>query len=180
LEHGQELHQTVEHRAFAAVAGHQTLVDAAGQGHGETSAQALDEQRDGLAGMAHDVFGLGVGLGILVQEFDGGHFAPLLGPFNPIGHQHEAAADPHQPGAEQSEGHARPDHHQPFQGQRLRVKQVKEMGITGAPQAATADEARNAREVLADAQGHQDDQGPEEGAGTGTGRAQELGGGEPM
>ena len=71
-------------------------MDTAGQRDCKSAAQGLDQQGDGLAGMAHDEVGFGVASRLLVKAFDGWHLMAFLGGFEPVGQQDQARADPDQ------------------------------------------------------------------------------------
>lgn len=55
------------------------------------SGTGAGEDREGLAGVAHDKGGLGVGVACLMEEFDGGHLAAALGLLEAVGEDDEAA-----------------------------------------------------------------------------------------
>jgi hypothetical protein len=61
----------VKQSALVAIGPDQALMDARGKRHGEEALRRVDKQADGLQGMAHDVFGLGVGFRLLMQQLDG-------------------------------------------------------------------------------------------------------------
>ena len=83
-QHGRQL---VQLRAAVAVAEDNALVDAAGQGHGEASPRGAHRQRDDLARMAEDVFGLGVAFRLLVQFLDSRHLPSGLGYLDAVGQE---------------------------------------------------------------------------------------------
>ena len=74
----EERKHLVEQGAAIAIGPHQPFVDSHGERHGEDAGCGLNEHAHSLEGMSHDEFGLGVQLGLLMQEFDRRHLAPAL------------------------------------------------------------------------------------------------------
>jgi hypothetical protein len=68
-------------------------MDACGERYGEEAVRRADEDADGLQGMPHDVFGLGVGVRLLMQQLDGGHFLAALGTLDAVADQDQPAVD---------------------------------------------------------------------------------------
>jgi hypothetical protein len=66
-------------------------VDADGERHGEDAGGRLNQQAHRLEGVSHDVFGLGVRFGLLMQEFDTRHLAAALWHLDAVA-DHDAAA----------------------------------------------------------------------------------------
>ena len=78
---------------LVTVAEDESLVNAGGQRHGEERSGRGHQDRDDLKGMPHDVLGLGVAIGDLVQEFHGGHLTATLGDLETIAEKHRSAVD---------------------------------------------------------------------------------------
>ena len=78
---------------FVTVAEHESLVNARGQRHGEERGGRGHQDRDDLKGMSHDVLGLGVAIGDLVQEFHRRHLTATLGDLEAIAEKHRSAVD---------------------------------------------------------------------------------------
>lgn len=66
-------------------------MDATGQRQGEIAAGGPDDQSNGLAGVAGDIGGLGVVLGLLVELFDSRHLPSGLGGLDAIGQEDDSA-----------------------------------------------------------------------------------------
>ncbi len=73
-----------------SVAEFYALMDTGDQRYGKSSAYALNQNGNALAGVRHDVLGLGVVGGLLMKEFDGGHFSPFFWIFESIGDKDDA------------------------------------------------------------------------------------------
>ena len=73
-EGGEEQHHFIEEGSVVAIGEAEALVDLASEGDGEDAGGGLQEDGDGLAGMAEDEFGLGIGIGDLMNSLDGWHF----------------------------------------------------------------------------------------------------------
>lgn len=89
--------------------------------NGENALGGLDKQAHGLERMAHDKFRFGVAFGLLVQEFDGGHFFTLLGNFDAVGNENETSIC-FDRGREQMQGNARPQSGQKIEFDSGRMK----------------------------------------------------------
>ena len=76
-----ELHRQ---RSVVAVGKFDPLMDPARERHGEKRARRRHQQGDHLHGVSHDVAGLGVALGLLIQQLHGGHLAATLGDLDPV------------------------------------------------------------------------------------------------
>jgi hypothetical protein len=100
-EQGEHL---VEQGAAVAIGPDQTFMDARGESHGEEAVRGVDEQADGLQGMPHNVFGLGVGVRLLMQQLDGRHFLAALRTL-------DAVADQDQPAVGARRCREQPQHH---------------------------------------------------------------------
>ena len=94
LQGGEQEQQFVEQRPAVAVGEHQSFMNPGGQGRGLKARADLDQQRECLAGVAHEILRLGVGVRGLVEGFYGQHLAAGLGFFQAIGQQHQATVDP--------------------------------------------------------------------------------------
>ena len=70
-------------------------MDTCRERYGEDALSRVHEQADGLQGMPHDVFGLGVGFRLLMQQLDGGHFPAAFGDLDAIADQDQPAVDAH-------------------------------------------------------------------------------------
>lgn len=66
------------------------FVNAGDERNSKNRSQALNQNGNALAGMCHDVLGLGVIGGLLMQEFDGRHLAPFFWIFESIGNKDDA------------------------------------------------------------------------------------------
>src|SRR5258708_1834541 len=80
----EQAEHLVEQAALVAVGPYQTFMDAHGERHGKDALGRMDEQADSLHGMPHDVFWLGVGFRLLMQELYGRHFLAALGGLDAI------------------------------------------------------------------------------------------------
>jgi hypothetical protein len=72
---------------------HQTFVNAHGQRYGEDALGGPHEYADCLHGVPHDVLGLGVGVGLLMQQLDAGHLLARLGHLDAVSDQDAPAID---------------------------------------------------------------------------------------
>ncbi len=131
-------------------------MDTGGNGHPQADAAGLDQQGHRLTGMAHDERSLGVAVRFLVQAFDPWHLAALLGAFEAVHQRHGAAVPAHQAPAQQEADGLEPSRGQGVQGQRRRMEEVKQAVIGAVGQAQAADQAGDARQVRAEAEGGQD------------------------
>src|SRR6266852_2886070 len=90
-ESQEELAQFIEQGTPIPVGPDQAFVDAGGNGDAQADAGYLDQQGNGLTGMAHDERSLGVAVRLLMEAFDRWHLAALLGAFESV-HQYDRAA----------------------------------------------------------------------------------------
>ena len=153
-------HQFVQLGATAPIGENQAFMDAAGQWHRQTAAQGLDQQGDGLAGMAHDEVGFGVASRLLVEAFDGGHLMAFLGSFEAVGQQHQAAAHPDQAAIKEPADQHGPQRDQPAEVQRGGMEPVEEAVVAGRLEPVAADQAGDPSQVGANAEGGQDQDQP--------------------
>lgn len=68
-------------------------MNAAGQGESKEAFRTSDQQGDGLTGVAVDEFWFRVVRGLLVQFFDGRHFATGFGQLDSVADQNKAVID---------------------------------------------------------------------------------------
>jgi len=90
LDQGEEF---LGESPLVTVAEHESFVDARGQRHREKRGCRGHQNRDDLKGMPHDVLGLGVAIGDLVQEFHRRHLTATLGDLETIAEKHRSAVD---------------------------------------------------------------------------------------
>ncbi len=90
LDQGEEF---VRESPLVTVAEHESFVNARGQRNGEKRGCRGHQDRDDLKGMPHDVLGLGVAIGDLVQEFHRRHLTATLGDLEAIAEKHRSAVD---------------------------------------------------------------------------------------
>lgn len=83
----------VEQSAAVAIGPDQAFMDACCERHGEEAVRRADEDADRLQGMPHDVFRLGVGVRLLMQQLDGRHFLAALGTLDAVADQDQPAVD---------------------------------------------------------------------------------------
>jgi hypothetical protein len=91
---GQDIEQAehlVEQGAPVTIGPYQTFVDTWRERYAEDALSRMQEQADGLQGMPHDVFGLGVGFRLLMQQLDGGNFPAPFGDLDAIADQDQPA-----------------------------------------------------------------------------------------
>ena len=168
----EQAEHLVEQGALVAIGPYQTFVDAHGERHGEEALGRVYEQADSLHGMPHDVFGLGVGFRLLMQELDGRHFLAALGGFDAVPDQDQPAIDPH--GAwEQLQHSLRPQGRKPVELDAAAVKVIEQLGVEPGPQVQGAHDAGDAEQFHPHRQaGHGGDE-PHEGTQAREGRPQQ-------
>jgi len=96
LIHAQRIHQQdhlVEQGPLVAIGEDHAFMNAAGQRNGEDAFRGSHQHRDGLTGMAEDVFGLGVGVGGLMEFLDARHLLARPGDLDPVPHEYGAVID---------------------------------------------------------------------------------------
>jgi len=92
----QQYRQFVEQGSGIAVVKDQPFVNPRRQWYsGYMSGSALDQQRNSLKRMSHDVFRFGVAGRLLVQVLNGGHLLALLGRLDAVGQTDQAGAGKH-------------------------------------------------------------------------------------
>ena len=163
LQGGEQEQQFVEQRATVAVGEHQTFVNPRRQRHGLKARADLDQQRERLAGMAHDERWLCIGVGSLMEGLDGRHLTARLRLFQPIGQQHEATVDPLHAGM----GRQDDPHPGPRQGvhtERGAVEEIQEAAIAARLEPEGPHEAGDPAEVPADRHGGERHRQPQKGA----------------
>ena len=170
--HGAEQgHQLVHQGPVVPVGEHQALVDAGDEGDGgDMTGHPAHQEGDGLEAVAHDVFGLGVAAGFLVERLHPRHLPPLLGGLDAIGQEDQTA--PCLERGEQGQGEPDPALGEEVQVQGVAVEQAKEAGIGGGLEPEDADEAGHAGEVHAAAHAHEGEDQPQEGPGSAAGGTQ--------
>jgi len=163
----------VEQGAAVAVGPHQTFMDACCERHGEEAVRCADEHADRLQGMPHDVFGLGVGVRLLMQQLDGRHFLAALGTL-------DAVADQNQPAVDAQRRWEQPQHHLgPQRGEGVEldagaVKVGEQPVIERAAQVQRPHDTGHAQHVGAHRHAGHDGGEPQERAKTRECRAQQL------
>ena len=89
----EESEHLVEQGAAVAIGPDHALVDARGERHGEHAGGGLNQQAHSLQRVSHDVFWLGVCVGLLMQELDRRHLAAALGDLDAVADQDVPAVD---------------------------------------------------------------------------------------
>ena len=124
----EQCEHLVEQGAAVAVGPHDSLVDAHGERHGEEAVGGLNEQAHGLQRVSHDVFWLGVRLGLLMQEFDRRHLAAALGRLDAVA-DHDAPAVDAQRLREQPQRHLGPQRGEPVELHGGAVKVIDQLVV---------------------------------------------------
>src|SRR6059036_3079807 len=101
LQSEQQAAEFIQQGAPVAGAPNHALVNAGSHWDGQAEAGGLDQEGDGLQGMAHDEGRLGIAAGLLVKAFYGRHFATLLGSLEAIDHHNRTTVDLHEATTEQ-------------------------------------------------------------------------------
>jgi len=159
----QQKGQLVEQGACVAVGSHQSLVGARDQGHGgHVTGGPLDQQGQGLERMPHDVFRLGVGGRLLVEQLDGGHLAALLGGLDAVGQADEPLAGTE--GLKQLQTEAHPAGGEGVEIEPRAVEQVQEAVVDLGAGAEEAHVAGDAGPLGTAAEAHQREGHPQKGA----------------
>ena len=83
----------VQKGSFISIGEHHTFVNSAGQGHGKHTACGGDEHGDGLEGMAHDEFGLGVRVRLLMEQLYARHLAAVFSDFDTVANKDESSVE---------------------------------------------------------------------------------------
>jgi hypothetical protein len=83
----EQLEHFVKQNAFVAIGPDQAPMDPCRERHSEEALSRVHEQTDGLQGMPNDVFGLGVGFRLLMQQLDGWHLLAALGNLDAVSDQ---------------------------------------------------------------------------------------------
>lgn len=161
-EREREGRHLVEERAAVAVAEDRPLVDAAGQRQREKARARLHRERDGLAGVAEDVFGLCVAVRLLVQFLDGRHLPSRLGYLDAVGQQDGTPAGRKKGRPQSAEGRPRPEAREFFKVNPCAVEHVQQRAVARAAQPQRPDIARDARQIRADAGRRKPGREPEE------------------
>lgn len=89
-DQGEEL---IEQAVLPSVGGDDSLVNASDQRDCGNRGRGTGEDGDRLTGVSHNEFGLGVGLGFLVEEFDARHFLAFPGSFDSVGEEDGSSID---------------------------------------------------------------------------------------
>jgi len=121
-------------------------VNPRGEGHsGHVSGSALDQQRNGLKRMAHDVFRFRIAGRLLVQALDGGHQLALFGRLDAVGQADQTGA--RTDGREQRQAQLHPAGGELVQIESLAVKQMQEAVVSLGPHAENTDIAGNPGQI---------------------------------
>ena len=134
------------------------------------SGSSLDQQRNGLKRMAHDVFRFGIAGRLLMQLLTAGMQLALLGSLDAIGETDQAGAGKH--GLEQHQTQPHPAGGELVQIESLAVEQMKEAVVCLAAEAQNADIAGNPGQIGPATEAHQGQDHPQKGAGSAAGRPQ--------
>jgi pyruvate/2-oxoglutarate dehydrogenase complex dihydrolipoamide acyltransferase (E2) component len=154
VEIGGVGHQLVHQGPVVPVGEHQALVDPGDEGDGgDAAAEAPDQEGNGLQAVAHDVFGLGIAAGFLVEGLDPGHLPALLDGLDAVGEEDQPASGLE--GREQGECEADPAGSEEVQVQGLAMEQPQETGIGGGLEPEDPDKAGDTGEVHAAAHAHE-------------------------
>lgn len=94
LQLSQQQQELVEERAPVAVAENEPLVNPRAEGNGVIELPDPAEEGEGLARMAHDEIGLGVGRARLMEEFDRGHLSSGLTLLQAVGEDDDPSVAP--------------------------------------------------------------------------------------
>ena len=106
--HGPKQHEhLVEQGAPIAIGPEEAFVDAYGERDGEDALGGPNQQAHGLKGVPHDVFGFGVGVGLLMQPLHSRQLLAALGDLEPVADEDAATIDEERRG-EQPQGGLRP------------------------------------------------------------------------
>jgi len=138
----EELHQAVGQRAsqLAGAVDH-ALVDAGSQGDGgDVSVGGLDEQGQGLEGVAVDELGLRVVRGLLMELFHRRHLPALLRDLESVRQADQRLAHHH--GGEASPAEANPQRRQRAERERFAVECGAGARAAGSPSGAAPGPAR--------------------------------------
>ena len=136
-------------------------MDPGGKRDSQDALRRLGKERDRLERMAHDVLGLGVRLGFLVQQFDPWHLPALFAHLDAVAHQHQPTVDPNQPG-EHAEDDLGPSRRQGVQLDACAVKAIEQVVVVLAVEAEGADDARHPQVVRTDREPEYTDREPHE------------------
>lgn len=105
-------------------------MNAAGQGEGEEALGVSDQQGDGLTGVAVNEWGFGVVGGLLVQFFNGWHFAAAFGHLDAIADQDGAVMDfGYEGGGQNTQEQANPEGGQKVHPNGFAVEKIEEAVI---------------------------------------------------
>ena len=146
--------QFIEQPPAVAVGKHHAVVNPRGQRHGLNARADLDQQRERLAGVGHDILRLGVGVRSLVEGFDGRHLAARLGFFQAISQQDKASVDPLHAGMGRQDD-AHPGSRQGVHAKGGAVKESQEAAVAGRLEPKGPHEAGDPAEVPADRHGRE-------------------------
>jgi hypothetical protein len=91
----EQAKHSVEQGSFVAIGPYHALMDTRGKRNGEHALRRVHEYADGLQGMPHNVFGLGVGFRFLMQQLDPRHLLAALGDLDAVPHHDEPTVDTH-------------------------------------------------------------------------------------
>src|SRR5206468_537065 len=101
LQSEQQAAEFIQQGAPVAGAPNHAFVDAGSHWNGQADVGCLDQQGDGLQGMAYDEGRFGIAAGLLVKAFDGRHFAVFFGSLEVINQHNRTTVDLHQAATEQ-------------------------------------------------------------------------------
>lgn len=140
LQGRQEQQQFVEEGPAVAVGRHEPFVNPRREGDCLKTFSGFDQQRERLAGVAHDVFGFGVGVRSLMEGFDRRHLPARLGFFQAVGEQHEATAHSLHAGMD-LEDNPDPGPRQSIDADGGAVKEIEQAAVAGRLESEGAHEA---------------------------------------
>ena len=161
---GEHQHcQLIEQGSGIAVGEDQPFVNPRHQWYGgHLSGSALDQQRNGLKRMAHDVFRLGIAGRLLMQALDGGHQLALLGRLDAVGQADQAGARSDR--REQCQAQFHPAGGELVQIESLAVKQMQEAVVGLGAKAENPDIAGNPGQIQPATEANEGQQHPQESA----------------
>jgi hypothetical protein len=125
----------------------------------------MHKQADGLQGMPHDVFRLGVGFRLLMQQLDSRHLLAALGNLDAVPDQDQPAVDTHRTW-EKPQHHLRPQSRKPIELDASAVKMGEQPVVELGPQIERTHDAGHTQRVRAHRYAGHDSGEPHEGAQT--------------
>ena len=137
-------------------------MDTDGKRHGEDAGGGLHEQAHGLEGVSHDVFWLGVRLGLLMQEFDTRHLAAALRHLDAVANDDAPAVDA-QRLRKEPQHHLGPQRGEPVELHGRAVKVIDQLVVEARIELQRAHQAGHAEQFGAHGEAGDGGGEPEEG-----------------